>query len=301
MIDKTVQVLPREIEAATRWAFRAAKIPAGYSVAATALVRQAEIDQGLGLSVLHHYLSNPDRQPPVPTCLISDEPHQIGIDARSQHLLICGPNIVDLACARAINRGEVRVTVQNVDGGQALLPHLADTAAKRDLLCLIVASNETVIAVPQAPLPLRVSVTQPQTESGGTQLADLLEQWGILTGQESDRLRPALTLENSEPTSRSSRIVIYCRRLNQDDMLRISTDKWLPTLAPAKGLAIVQPHARLKQQRLAHQKGVAVRAATWQAIKKFGSRILVPVSAKPTQKNVPSKRKPTISPASFKS
>ena len=324
MNNKPIRVLPREVFMATKWAFRAAQIPAGYGVAASEMIQYAEMYHGIGLSTLQQQLSTLEHSSPTPPIIVDEDEGCALMDGGGQSVLICAPGALDLACANAkeyrnaardgsaacdgsaVCDGIGLVCVENVGHGLALLEQLADQAARRGLVCLLMTAvttpkeaNRTMIAFPHEEAPLIIHAALRTPSQTHIELINLVRNRGLSPSSPvgSRRLSPSspnlirelftnafIAPPQTNVMPLSNNFLILCVHPNRLDELsdlesdvlkhveQVSANKFL-TQTPL----IQQPHERAAKRERAHRHGLETDYAIWSEIKQFGNRIQIPV------------------------
>ncbi len=279
MSNKT-RILPREINQAVKWALRGAKLPASYAQPVGEMTQYAEIYYQNGLTTFHEYLTNLTEAPPKSAVFIKENERSAHLDAQGEHLLICSADIFDLAYAQAKHQGQYIVWVDNVGGGFNLLEQRLYQRVKRGLVGQLkhqVTSNDIqyLMAFP--------------VENDAFLFSSHQAEWSLRVRAQLQSSAPPdldLSLTNNS-------FILWFRANTNETELNINLEPFVTLADSIESVTVHRPASRLAQLEQAHREGLLVDAQIWSEIKKFGERILVPVSKPEAKTGTWSKRDPS--------
>ncbi len=240
-------VLPREIREATKWALRAALIPAGYSPMAEQLVSRAEN----GLLHLKCCLEQHEGKPiQQPQCL-TDNKTEVVIDVQQQNLLLVGPAVFDLTIARTAQFGRCLTHIRNIGNGSPFLDELVIYHASHGHPLMLMrgdseAQHRSRLAIPAE----QASFTRPQWPTIYIGNGDILGNIDI----------PASWLPLAPDSA-----LIYS----------IHADQANPLTRTFNQLETIQPQSLQNSLTTAEEDGIKVIGERWHNIKSYGNQLLI--------------------------
>lgn len=297
MTEQTIRVLPSDIYSITKRVFRAAQLPASYSISAAEMVRYAELYHGTGVTLLHRQLTSLEAGLQKRPRVIYEGEGVALMDGGGQHVFFSAPSALDLVCAKAEEQGIGVVSVTHTKGGLGLLEQLADRAAQRGLICLLVIggssqkdefphTHQTIIALPNPNAPLIFQASLQMPSYAHVELAKAVHG-SDLTLSVSELLTGAFshpTPENQLPLMDTFLFLCYFPHNDADlPQLEMALLQHAAALA-AHPAADCKPKVWLPEERVtiyeqANQERLSVDATIWSEVKAFGERILVSTSS----------------------
>lgn len=257
---------------------RALGLPYGAVGAAVRMVQWAEVFHGLGVRGLDRQRRQGGSLAADAPTPLSDDERRIAIDAAGQSSLLIGPAALDLATARARERGRALVTLTELRH-PLWLGQLANQATRRGLACALsfqcepedaddlaalYSQGRTIVALPSEPAPLWVELP------GAAQSHVRLLTVGPGAGEAwpDDSLKPA---DQAEPG-----VALMVARLERAQAHSLA--ERLRTEAPAAKATLLEPDAVEALERRALRDGVEVPDEIYYPLARFGLTTLVPAS-----------------------